>query len=298
MSPSGDSRHYPRRRHVRLCAEQSWRTLPAEPDWTSVPVVGDGFSVRAERDYFRPRELVGGPAAEVRLPEMLRVEGELVTRPYPELTGCLLHAALVREGGELPSYCLEHFTPAEPRRITGARVRRLVLEADRDGAILRVAFTAADEEARPELTEDAFDYTGIGPVPFRLVGAAITAAGRALTGVEEFVLMIGNELAAGPNTGGTVGFLAAGRRTVRLRLLAPDDASDFHESVRSGTDFAFQATMTHPAGHTLVLSLPALRGASNREQARPGELVRGELRAEAATDAAGNDFTYLVNLIE
>jgi hypothetical protein len=31
---------------------------------------------------------------------------------------------------------------------------------------------------------------------------------------------------------------------------------------------------------------------------RPGQLVRAELRAEAATDTAGNDFTYVVNLIE
>jgi len=298
MSPTTDNPHYPRRRHVRICAEESWKTPPAEPDWVYIPIVGDGFSVQGERDYFRPEGLFGGPAAEVRLPEMLRVEGELVTRPYPELAGCLLNAALAREAGELPSYCLEHFTPADPRRVTGARVRRLVLAADGDGALLRLAFTAADEQARPGLTEDAFDYSGIDPVPFRLAGASVTAAGRALTGVEEFALTVENELAAGPNRAGTVGYLADGQRTVQLRLVAPDDSPDFADAVRSGVAFGFEATLTHPDGHWLELALPALQATSDRAQARPGRPVRAELRAEAATDGAGDDFTYVVNLIE
>lgn len=284
--------HYPRRRHLRICPEESWGTPPPDPDPVAVPLVGDGFSVRAERDYYRPH----GPAG-LRLPEMLRVEGELLTRPYPELTGFLLNAALARQDGELPSYSLEHFSPADRRRVTGARIRRLVLSAGSDGALLRVAFVGAGEQPLPSLTKDAIDYCGLSPAPFRLRGADITAGGRELAAVEEFNLTIENDLTPGPNRGGAIGFLAAGARTVRLRLTAADDVADFHDAVRSGDTFPVEAALAHPQGHTLELSLPAVRAVSNPADARPGRAARAELRALADADAAGNDLTYTVHLI-
>ena len=287
--------HYPKRRHLRVCRETTWGECPAGPEWRCVPISGNGFTVASRRSLFRPENSFGGDSQVVVLPEHLTTRGILRTKLYPELAEFLLAMGLDRTGG-LGSYCLDHFTPADPRRITGAATDRLRLTAGEDGVDLKLRLIAAAEEPNGALSEDDFDYSGVGTVPFAFRGAAVTLNGSAVTDVERFSLVVENDLEEGPWRDDRPAFLAAGQRAVSLNLHKLADGDALSEAVRSGGALAFSATLAHPEGHTLTVSLPELYAESCPESAVPGDLAKVELEAVAATDETGDDITYEVNL--
>jgi hypothetical protein len=260
-----------------------------------VPISGNGFTVASRRSHFRPENSFGGDSRTVVLPESLTTRGILRTKLYPELAESLLDSGLDRAGG-LGSYCFDHFTPADPRRITGALGDRLTLKAGEGGVELELRLIAAAEEPNGTLSEDDFDYSGIGTVPFAFRRAALTLDGSAVTDVERFSLVVENDIEEGPWRAGRPAFLAAGQRSVRLNLHKLADGDALSEAVRSGESFAFSATLAHPEGHTLTVSLPQLYAESCPESADPGDVAKVELEAVAATDETGDDITYEVNL--
>ncbi len=293
--PSGQW-HYPRRRHLRLCRESVWGECPASPEWRCVPIRGNGFTLKAHRACFRPENAFGGDAHVVVLPGALDTRGILRTRLYPELAEFLLDMGLDRSGGGLGSYCLDHFTPADPRRMAGAMVDRLAIEAGEEGVHLELHLIAAGEATNGALAENDFDYSGISTVPFAFGGAAVTLGGSNVTDAQRFSVAVENELQEGLWREGQPCLLAAGQRGIRLRLEKLADGDLLNDAIRSGASFGFSATLTHPAGHSLSLSLPVLYAESCAEPAVPGRLVGAELEATAGTDGAGEDITYQVDL--
>lgn len=295
--PSGDW-HYGRRRHLRLCVEETWGVCPEEPDWQAVPILGDGFGLKAANPRFRPGTLYGGWKRSVQLSHFQVVRGGFVTLPWPQVAALLLDVALDRQDGELPGYCMDYYTPADPRRYLGVKADGLDVVASALGRDAEFRFTlqAAAEEPAPTLAEDDFDYSGLSPVPFLFDGAVVKVDEVEVTGVEQFTLRVRNNLAPGRNRGGAVGFLAAGQRAVSLALRKLDDGDAFNAAVRSGGAFSFEATFAHPEGHTLDLELPVLHAEESVEEAAPARLARAVLRMEAGTDEEGDDILHTVNL--
>ncbi len=295
--PSGNW-HYGRRRHLRLCREEAWGSCPDEPAWQAVPVLGDGFSLKAASPRFRPDTYYGGWRRSVHVSYLQLVSGAFVTLPWPQVAELLLDVALDRQDGELPGYCMDYYTPADPRRYLGVKADGLDVVASALGrdAEFRFALQAAAEEAAPGLEEGDFDYGGLSPVPFVFDGAVVKLDGAEVTGVEQFTLRVRNHLAAGPNRGGTIAFLAAGQRAVSVELRKLDDGDAFNAAVRSGGTLSFEAAFAHPEGHVLDLALPVLHAEESAEEAEPARLARAVLRTEAGTDEEGDDLVYAVNL--
>ncbi|MCD6416739.1 MAG: hypothetical protein J7M08_08610 [Planctomycetes bacterium] len=293
--PTGDW-HYPRRRHLRICREDEWGVCPAEPDWHCVPVWGDGFKLEAEQTYFFPETSFGGFRRTVLIPQRQDATGRLETCLWPELAEFLLDMALERTSGQLASYCFDYFTPADPRRVRGVMVERVALHTQGGELRLRFELMGAAEEANADLEETDFSYAGLSLAPLRLQDATVTVAETQTYDVEQFTVTADNHLAAGPNRGGERAYIASGRRTVTLELRKLDNSDAFNDAVRTGDPFAFNVTVDHPGGHQLELQLPALRARRNAEAARPGELARAVLTADAATGPGGDDISYQMTL--
>jgi hypothetical protein len=292
--PSGQW-HAAERRHLRVCREAAWGECPAEPDWTAVPIWGDGFRLRAVNSRFSPDTFYGGWRRSVLVSHFVQVGGTLVTQLRPETAAFVLGMALDRSpAGEAGSYALDFYTPAGPRRYLGAMAEamRLELRAADGEAVLALRFRAKDERANDELSESDFDYSALGPVPFRFAGAQVSVDGAAVTGVERLLLEVRNNLAAGPNRLGRVAFLLAGRREVSVELAVSDDGPAFLEAVRDGAAVSLEAALRHPAGHRLTIALPLLQVESVRPEAAPGTISRATVHMEAAVGETGDDVTY------
>jgi len=298
MSAPPGNWHTGRRRHVRLCREQVWGRCPDSPDWLAVPLLADGFAARASAANFSPRTRFGGWRRSLILRDGLVVAGSFDALLWPQATGALLAMALERTEGELNSYCMDYYTPADPRRLSGLVADSLELRArpGRTGVRLRLELLGRSEGTNPSLTEADFDYSGLSAVPFSFDRAQINLDGAPVTGVEHVVLGVTNAVAAGPLRGGNVAFLAAGRRAVSLRLVKLDDSNAFSEALRTDGVLTFEMTLAHPEGHVLTMRLPALHPEAAEEHAPPALLARTELRMSASTDEAGDDFTYELQL--
>ncbi|MGD2176155.1 MAG: hypothetical protein PVJ27_12180, partial [Candidatus Brocadiaceae bacterium] len=146
------------------------------------------------------------------------------------------------------------------------------------------------------LTEGDFDHSGLSAVPFRWGGATVAVDGEHVTSAEELRVVVENGIAEGPNRGGTPAYLAAGRRSVAVTLRRLANTSRFGEAIREGTSFALTVEFTHPDGHALTLSLPALRPETSPEEAIPARLVRATTRSGAVVGETGDDLTYAVQL--
>lgn len=294
--PSGNW-HRADMRHLRLCREDAWGECPAAPMWTCLPLAGEGLRMAAEDVLFTPPTFLGGHAAPFHLSEGRRVAGRLTARLWPEASELLLAATLERTGGAMPSYCLDWYAPSGSRRFLG--VMAGTMELNGRGAaecVLSLDLLARSEEAASGLAPGDFDYAGISPVPFGLRSAAVSLDGAALTDVEQFRLRVDNGLDAGPLRLGAPAFIAPGKRTVELELTRLASSDDLAAAVREGAELAFSLTLAHPAGHTASVSLPCLRGESDRALPRPGELVRETVRLHAAAGPGGEEITWTVQL--
>jgi hypothetical protein len=290
--------HYARRRHLRICREEVWGECPERPAWLTVPVFGDGFKLKATSPHFSPGSAFGGYRRTVQLGYVRQVAGEFVSLAWPQTAAVLLEMTLERDAIDLHSYCMDYYSPADPRRCLGVMVDQLQMSArpPRWDVVFRLGLKARTEGASPALLESDFDYAGLSPVPLRFERASVSLNGTPMTDVEAFSVQVQNNLEEGPNRGGAVGFLIAGCRAVSLDLTMLDDSDAINDAIRNDGAMSFQATLTHPEGHTLALSLPALHPQTNPEEAEPGQLARGLVHMEAGTDSQGNDITYALHL--
>ncbi len=295
--PSGNW-HYPRRRHVRVCRELAWGVCPAAPAWQALPVLPGGCTVRAARPRWRPDSRYGGFRGAPPLSDGVQVTGTLATEAWPQLAGLVLEMALERTGGEPASYCLDHFTPSDPRRCLGLMADRLRVRATAESGhvLFELLLRGKAEEPNAPLAEADFDYAALSPVAFTLARAAVTVDGASITAVEALTVEVRNHLAAGPARSGAAAFLAAGRREVRLELRSLDADGALDEALRGDAALAFEAVFSHPEGHSLTLALPVLHPEENAPDAGADGLARTVLRAVAGTDAGGDDITYLLTL--
>ena len=292
------------RRHMRWARESSRGVLPPGPDWRCIPIQDGVMGLKAAASLWAPHTQYGGFRRAVLLPELVRVAGAALTLAWPQVMGYLLDAAVARVSDpaspdyqDLPTYSVDFFTPADARRCRGVVVERLRLVADPAAVALALDLRAWKEEANEELTADDFDYEGLSPVPFRLLGAQVSLDGKAVADVETFTLSVRNELSDGPNAGGAAAWLIAARRSVRLELTKLDATDLFNAAVREGVVLSFSAAFGHPEGHELTLSAPVLCAVCSDEDAPPQGIARTRAVLEARTDAEGRDVTYALTLV-
>lgn len=282
---------------MRWAREASWGSLPPAPDWRSIPIQSGVMTLKAEASLFSPQTSFAGWKRSVVLPELNQVAGRIEALAWPEPTAYLLDAALERDAGhELGSFCVDYFTPPDPRRYTGVVVERLRIRAGRDGVALLMDARGREEQENDALVEDDFDYSVLSPVPFRLRGATIMLGVDALSDVGEFEITVDNAVEAGPNELGHVAFLSAGQRSVTLELAKLDNTDDFNAAILSGSALSFAASFVHPAGHEMTLALPHLHVERSDENGDPARVATSRSILQAATDETGSDLTYEVNL--
>ena len=291
------------RRQTRWALESSWGELPAEPEWLSVPIQDGAMGLATTVLPYEAPGLYGGLKRTVLLREGLAAAGRVVTLAWPQVTEYLLDAALARVADpesadyqDLSSYSVDFYTPSDPRRFSGAVVEELELRAEPRAAAFALTLRAWKEESNAGLSANDFDYAALSPAPFRLRGAQVSINTVAVADVEAFTLTVRSDVREGPSAGGLPAFLIAGRRTVRLDLAKLDASSVFGDALRDGTTLSFAASFSHPEGHTLTLSAPALHAAQSEELAPPERVARVRPRLVAATDGAGCDVSYEVFL--
>ena len=282
---------------MRWAREANWGSLPPSPEWHCIPIQSGMMTLKAGASLFWPPTSFTDWKRSVLLQELQEVAGRIEVLAWPEPTGYLLDAALQRDGDhDLSSYSVDYFTPPDPRRCRGVVVEGLRIRADRESVALLPATRAWKEEDNDALTEDDFDYSGVTPVPFRLCDALISLDGSELSDVEEFAITVDNAVEAGPNAGGHVSFLLAGRRSVSLIVTKLNNTDDFNAAIRSGAALSFGAHFTHPDGHEMTLELPVLRPERSDEDGEPSRVARSSTMLQAATDETGRELIYEVNL--
>ena len=298
MAGPGGQVHKGWRRHMRWARESSWGNLPPAPDWHCIPIRSGVMTLKARANLFDPSTSFTNWRRNVLLPELQEVAGQIEVLAWPEVTGYLLDAALERDANhDLQSYCVDYFTPPDPRRCLGVVVERLRIRADRESVALLLEARAWKEQENDVLAEDDFDYSALTPTPFRLRDAAITLDGSGLTDVGEFAIVVDNAVEAGPRSaGGYVAFLIAGLRSVSLEVAKLDNADDFNAAIRSGATMSFAAGFTHPEGHEMTLELPRLHVERSDEDGLPSRVARSRAVLQATTDESDVDLAYQVNL--
>jgi len=292
------------RRHLRLAREASWCSLPEVPDWTCVPLWEGRAALGASQSFFVPDTRYGGIERSVMLPDLQQAGGVFETLAWPELTGPLLDAALERvddpadpRSGDLHSYTLDVYTPVESRRISGAMVERLELDARPDALRARASVRGRAETALPGLTEDAFSYADLSAGPFRLTGASVTLDEGAVSDLNSFLLVVDNDVRAVGNQAGRVAHMAARTRSVDLIVRRADISDALALALREGAAVSLDADFAHPAGHSLSIRLPALHPAELVRQAAPQRVASSNIVLHATTDQAGSDLTYQITLV-
>jgi len=288
---------------MRWAQETTWGVAPLSPEWRAVPIERGVMGLKAAASLFWPATGFGGWKRSLVLPELQETAGQVEVLARPELTGYLLGAALDRDAdpaspryGDLESYCVDFYTPPDPRRYLGIVVEGLQIRAEPDAVRLLLRLRARKEVENDALAEDDFDYEGLTAAPFALRRAAVTIAGEAALDVEGFSLTVDNSVRPGPNQGGYVAWLAAGQRSVALELTRLDGTDEFNAAIRGGATIAFEAEFTHPDGHEMSLELPVLHPAESSEDAPPARLALSHARLEAAADESGADLTWEVSL--
>ncbi len=301
MAGPGGQVHKGWRRHMRWARETDWGRPPDSPSWVCIPIQAGRMNLRSTASLFAPETGFGGWRRSPLLPESLEVAGRVEVLAWPEVTEYLLDAVLERDLDpasasyqDLHSYCIDYFTPPDPRRYLGAKAERLEIFTDSQGLALALWLRAWKEEPNDSLSEDQFDYAGLTPGPFRLSHAAITLNGENILDLEHFAIRVDNDLAAGPNEAGRVACLVAGSRAVRLELLKLDISDVLNDAVRAGSPLSFAAEFAHPGGDGLTLELPALYAVENAEKAPPHRVARSRAVLEATTDESGRDLIYTV----
>jgi hypothetical protein len=296
MPAAAAGTYYPTQQHLRICEEADWGVCPEQPNWQSVPIHDGEFTVRASQLWFAPATAFGGSTGRPALPEMESVAGCLATELRPQTAGLLLDAALDRTGGRLRSYCMDHYTPAGSWRLCGVKADRLLIAARPGRALAVFDFLGRREQANAGLAEGDFDYSGIDPVPFRFGGATVRIDGTEATDVEEVRVTVENSVAAGPDIGALVGYLAAGQRRVRVGLRKVDRDDALRSALRDGATVALQVILDHPQGHSLQLEVPCLCAEDYKPLAEADRPVRAEVRCGAAADQTGGNIYCNVSL--
>lgn len=278
---------------MRWAREASWGDLPPVPDWRCIPIQSGVMGLKAEASLFWPPTSFAGWKRSVLLPELQRAAGPVEVLAWPQVVGYVLDAALERNAqGDLHSYCVDYFTPPDPRRYRGAVVESLQIRADRTAVALLLRTRAWKEEENDALAEDDFDYLDLTSVPFRMRDARVALDGIGVTDVEEFAVTVDNEVRPGPCEAGHVAFLIGGRRCVRLEARKLNNTDDFNAAIRTGAPLSFEAEFTHPDDHRLTLELPALFAERSAEDGAPSRVASSQTLLRAATDESGHDLTY------
>lgn len=301
------SQHHARDRHLRICREDVFGVCPDAPQWLSVPVLGDGFKLKAAAPRYFPDTAMSGSVRTVGLTDWLIVEGSFTTPAWVELAGALLAMALHRDpNGDLSSYTLDFYTPADPRRILGAVAETLTIVAGGAGPAdvrLTLGLRAKTEEANPALQPEDFDYSGISLVPFAFGDARIELDTVRVTDVQEFRVRVDNNVARGPylcpgeGAPGVVAYLIAGARAISLTLTALSNDTRFNSAIRNGGTVSFEADLYHPSGHLMQIKLPVLAPETNPESARRtgGAPATEAPTLQAVADTAGRDIIWAVD---
>ena len=299
--------HHGYNRHVRLAPEDEFGVCSDVPDWRDVPILADGYRLRAASPRYFPATNIGGHRRGIGIAHQQLAAGTLTTLAWVELTEFLLGAALHRDDdGEIASFTLDCYTPADPRRVLGAVAESVKLDVEGTGAAqvrIELGLRARIEQAHPgPLSEDDFDYSSLSPVPFMFCDARIRLDAAHVTDIESFRLDVDNSVAAGPIVAtdgsalGTVAYLVPGRRKIRLDLRKVSNDDRFGAAIRSGGTVSFEADFVHPDGHIWQMKLPALAPESSDEAADADEPVSESPLLHALTNEDGDDILWAVDL--
>lgn len=296
MPGVGGDVHLGSRRHTRMCRESTWGACPAVPDWHCIPIVGDGYKVKAADPRFRPDTNIGGWRCGVQVSHFQEVSGRWDVLLFPETAEPMLDMPLSRSGDDLYSYCIDHYTPADPRRHLGCVAEQALIEVNAvsAAALLRLAVRGKEEQSNEALDEDDFDCSGVTPVPFMLAHASISLDGAPVTDVEAFSIHVDNHVVRGPNSHGHTAYLIAGRRSLALELTKLDNSDQFNDAIRGGAALSFEAAFSHPNGCCLTIELPVLYVEQSPEDGSPERVSRATPRMVAALNDDGDDVIWSV----
>ena len=299
--------HLGSRRNMRICRETNWAECPGAPTWYDVPILEDGMKLKAVNNRYIPNTNFQGWKQPCQVCHFQEVSGDLVTHPWVEQVDFLMDMVLERMANpaddnyqDVYSYCLDHYTPDDPRRYLGAVVETLTIAATGTGDAdvrLTLSLRAKSEAENDALTEGDFDYSDVSCVPFMFAHAAILLDGNPVTDVEAFTIAIENNVQQGPNSGGYVAYLIAGRRTISLELTELNNCDAFNQAIRGCGEVSFQATFTHPSGSTWDIELPVLYVSESDEDGTPDASAKENPRMTAATDESDDDIISTVDVV-
>ena len=306
---AGGNVHLGARRHIRFTPEVNFGEVAGIGDWVDIPYITDGFKLKATNPRYVPDTNYGGDyRRHLHICHRLELAGDFVTLPWPQVTQFLLDMALLRGADHdlNDSFVVDHFTPADPRRYTGAVAERLVISFDGtgDGAIqLRFGLRAQYEQENNALVETDFDYSALS-TPFMHANAAIHIAGAPapVTHIDSGTITIENNVAVGPYrrlAGGPFGvtdYLIAQQRTISLEFARLNNVEQVNDWIRECGYGSFQFEAFHPAGHYMHIELPVIWPSESDEDGTPSQVAKENPRFEAGVNAAGDDITYGVDL--
>lgn len=298
--------HLGARRHVRICRESTFGSVPGAPTWHSIPILEDGWKLKATSPYYRPNTNYGGDyRRHIHIHHRQEVAGDFTTLAWPEEVEFLLGMALDRQANhDIYSYAADYYTPADPRRYVGIVSERLAIAVTGTGdGDVRLTHTlrAKSEAENNTLSEGDFDYSGLTTTPFMFRDASIRINAALRVDVEAFTLTVENNVAQGPARRdgaylATVQYLIAQQRAISLELTKVNRDDAFNEAIRDGGPFAFEAAFIHPDGHLWQIQLPAIYCEQSDEDGTPDQLAKENPRFEAGVDAGGNDIIWAVDL--
>jgi len=294
--------HHGYDRHVRIVREDNFGECPGAPDWTETPVLGDGFKLKATNPRYFPETNMGGFRRSVGIPHQLVVEGGQTALAWPTTLSFLMHAGLDRDGNDdLYSYCIDHYTPADPRRYLGCAVETLTLRVSGTGDAdvqIEAAWRSKLEQENNSLGSGDFSYAAVASVPFMFRDAHIQLATVDVVDVEEFSITVNNNVSQGPmgrTAGvefGTLAYLIAGGREISLELTKVNRSERLNDAIRSGGVMSFEAEFYHPDGHYFGVQLPVLALEESDETASRTDPTKEAPSFQAITNDAGEDITW------
>ncbi len=307
MPGAEGSVHLGAHRHVRFCRETAFGECPAVPTWFSCPIIENGFTLKATSPRYWPNTNYGGDfRRHVAVHHQLEVTGDMLTLLWPELTEHLLRMCLDRDDDEdVYSHCLDHYTPADPRRYLGAVVERMTLAFDGTGAgDIRLTHTlrAKLEEENDALVAGDFDYSAVSAVPFMFASAEFRRNGHLIADLETGTITVENNVLAGPKrrttgiTLGTHAHLLAQQRAISFESEELNNDDLHNEAIRDGGYFSLDVRLHHPDGHYAQIQLPRMVIEESAEDGTPDQIAKQSPRFEALAGPSGDDIIWGVDL--
>ena len=278
MPGLGGHPHHNYDRHLRASREATFGVVNPSPSWQVLPILGDGYKLFDSSPRFVPETNVGGWREQVGIHHQHEIAGAHTMLAWPTPTCFVLSAALDRDAdGDVYSYTHDYYSPADPRRALGAVVESLAIRVSGTGdsdVQIEATWRAKRQNENDALSEDDYDYSALAGVPFMFRDARLEINTVHVIDVSAFTLNLSNNIDVGPNVGGYVAYLIAGRREITLDVSKANISQQMADLIRDGGSISFEADFVHPEGHRLQIQLPVLAVETSDEAVSATEIAK------------------------